>query len=73
MEAWQKREYLQLMEEAEAIQKRLRQQPKVETEGTIAKKFWKKNWKKEMSMWQQGYNNPNKDDYFRLTRRSQKN
>ena len=32
-------DYLELMEEAEAIQKRLRQQPKVETEGMIARKF----------------------------------
>ena len=39
MEAWQKGEYLELMEEAEAIQKRLRQQPRVETEGMIARKF----------------------------------
>ena len=39
MEAWQKGEYLELMEEAEAIQKRLRQQPMVETEGMIARKF----------------------------------
>ena len=34
-----KGEYLELMEEAEAIQKRLRQQPRVETEGMIARKF----------------------------------
>ena len=39
MEAWQKGEYLELMEEAEAIQKRLRQQPRIETEGIIARKF----------------------------------
>ena len=39
MEAWQKGEYLELMEEAEVIQKRLHQQPRVETEGMIARKF----------------------------------
>ena len=39
MEAWQKGEYLELMEEAEAIQKGLHQQPRVETEGMIARKF----------------------------------
>ena len=39
MEAWQKGEYLELMEEAEAIQKRLRQQPRGETEEMIARKF----------------------------------
>ena len=39
MEAWQKGEYLELMEEAEAIQKRLCQQPVVETEGMIARTF----------------------------------
>ena len=39
MEAWQKGKYLELMEEAEAIQKGLRQQPRVETEGMIARKF----------------------------------
>ena len=42
MEAWQKGDYLELMEEAEAIQKRLHQQPWVETEGMIARKFRKK-------------------------------
>ena len=42
MEAWQKGEYLELMEKAEAIQKRLRQQPMVETEGMIARKFRKR-------------------------------
>ena len=47
MEAWQKGDYLELMEEAEAIQKRLRQQPKVETEGMIARKFRKKNEKRK--------------------------
>ena len=54
MEAWQKGEYLELMEEAEVIQKRLRQQPMVETEGMIARKFRKKKWKKEMCIRQQG-------------------
>ena len=39
MEAWQKGEYLELMEEAEAIPKRLHQQPRIETEGMIARKF----------------------------------
>ena len=72
MEAWQKGEYLELMEEAEAIQKRLRRQPLVETEGMIAKKFRKK-WKKEMCIRQQGYYNPKKVDYFRLAKRPQKN
>ena len=42
MEAWQKGDYLELMEEAEAIQKTLHQQPMVETEGMIARKFRKK-------------------------------
>ena len=72
MEAWQKGEYLELMEEAEAIQKRLCQQPMVETEGMIARKFRKK-WKKERCIRQQGYYNPNKVDYFRLTKRPQIN
>ena len=61
------------MEEAEAIQKRLRQQPMVETEGMVARKFRKKKWKKELCIRQQGYYNPNKEDYFRLTKRPQKN
>ena len=39
MEAWQKGKYLELMEEAEATQKRLRQQPMVETEGMDCKKI----------------------------------
>ena len=42
MEAWQKGEYLELMEKAEAFQKRVRQQPMVETEGMIARKFRKR-------------------------------
>ena len=41
-EAWRKGDCLELMEEAEAIQKRLCQRPKVETEGMIARKFRKK-------------------------------
>ena len=72
MEAWQKGEYLELTEEAEAIQKRLHRQPMVETEEMIARKFRKK-WKKEMCIRQQGYYNPYKVDYFRLTKRPQKN
>ena len=72
MEAWQKGEYLELMEEAEAIQKRLRQQPRVETEGMMARKF-RTRMEKEMCIRQQGYYNPNRVDYFRLTKRPQKN
>ena len=49
MEAWQKGEYLELMEEAEPIQKRLCQQPTVETEGMIVRKFRKKNGRKKCS------------------------
>ena len=47
MEAWQKGEYLELMEEAGAIQKRLRQQPRVETEGMICKKIQNKNGRRK--------------------------
>ena len=72
MEAWQKGDYLELMEEAEAIQKRLRQHPKVETEGMIARIFRKK-WKKEIFIRQLGHYDPNKEDYIRLTKRPQKN
>ena len=73
MEAWQKGEFLELMEEAEPIQKRLCQQPMVETERMTARKFRKKKCKKEMCIRQQDYYNPNKEDYFRLTKRPQKN
>ena len=72
MEAWQKGEYLELMEEAEAIQKRLRQQPRVETEGRLQESS-EQEWKKEMCIRPEGYYNPNKVDYFRLTKRPQKN
>ena len=47
MEAWQKGDYIELVKEAETFKKRLCQQPRVETEGMIARKFRKK-WKKEM-------------------------
>ena len=72
MEVRQKGDYLELMEEAEAIHNRLCQQPKVETEGMVARKVEKK-CKKDMFIRQQGYYNHNKEDYFRLIKRPQKN
>ena len=72
METWQKGEYLELMEEAEAIQKQLRQQPRVETEGMIARKF--RTRMEEGNVHQAArLLQPNRVDYFRLTKRPQKN
>ena len=73
MEAWQKGEYLELMEEAEAIRKRLTPTAKGWNRGNNCKKIQKQEWKKEMCIRQEGYYHPNKVDYFRLTKRPQKN
>ena len=71
MEAWHKGDYLELMEEAEPIQKRLRQQTEVETEGMIARKL-RKNGRRKCSSGSKVIITPIKMDYFRLTKRPQK-
>ena len=73
MGVWKKGDYLELMEEAEAIWKRLCQQSNDETEGITERKKRKK-WRKEMFTRQQDYCNPNKkEDCFQLTKRLQRN